>query len=175
MTISYKDKETLAKIYNKSPEESLDYLLTNEMSYTGNMAYLTKFSYISTVLSGSKIKGYQGPENQVSILPETLEKGEAKRKLNNERLGRKVDKVRWLEDPYLAKYAIDDFPRLKKLKTRRFSLKPAICVERAQLLTEYHRKHGFEKDNSGTPHRPQHPPGRGHEPHHDSSKAGHPR
>ena len=35
VTISYKDKETLAKIYSKSPEESLNYLLTNEMSYTG--------------------------------------------------------------------------------------------------------------------------------------------
>jgi len=151
VTISYKDKETLAKIYNKSPEESLDYLLTNEMSYTGNMAYLTKFSYISTVLSGSKIKGYRGPENQVVYPPQDLEKGEVRRKLRNERLGRKVDKVLWLEDPYLEKYGIDDFPRLKKLKTRRFSLRPAICVERAQLLTEYHREHGFETDNSGTP------------------------
>ncbi|MCJ7714966.1 MAG: pyruvate formate lyase family protein, partial [Anaerolineales bacterium] len=57
----------------------------------------------------------------------------------------------WLEDPYLANFTIDDFPRLKKLKTRRFSLKPAICVERAKLLTEYHRKNGFETDNSGNP------------------------
>ena len=151
VTISYKDKETLAKIYNKSPEESLDYLLTNEMSYTGNMAYLTKFSYISTVLSGSKIKGYQGPGNQVIFPPQNIEKGETRRKLTNERLDRRVDNVRWLEDPYLEKYTINDFPRLKKLKTRRFSLQPAICVERAQLLTEYHREHGFETDTSGTP------------------------
>jgi pyruvate formate-lyase/glycerol dehydratase family glycyl radical enzyme len=149
VTIFYKDKATLAKIYNKSPEESLDYLLTNEMSYTGNMAYLTKFSYISTVLSGLKIKDYRGPENRVMFPPRDIEKGEATRKLSNETLGRKVDNVRWLEDPYLAKYAIDDFPRLKKLKTRRFSLKPAVCVERAQLLTEYHRQNGFETDHSG--------------------------
>ena len=151
VTISYKDKETLAKIYSKSPEESLNYLLTNEMSYTGNMAYLTKFSYISTILTGSKIKDYKGPQNQVLYPTQELEKGETKRKLHNERLGRKVDKVHCLEDPYLAAYTIDDFPRLKKLKTRRFSLKPAICVERAKLLTEYHREHGFEIDGSGTP------------------------
>lgn len=151
VTISYKDKETLAKIYNKSPEESLDYLLTNEMSYTGNMAYLTKFSYISTVLSGSKNKDYKGPENRILFPPQEIKKAETTRKLNNERLGRKVDNVDWLEDPYLAAYAIDDFPRLKKMKTRRFSLKPAVCVERAKLLTEYHRQYGFETDNSGTP------------------------
>jgi len=151
ITVFYKDKETLAKIYNKSPEESLDYLLTNEMSYTGNMAYLTKFSYISTVLSGAKIKTYKGPENQVMIAPEDIERGEAKRRLNNERLGRKVDNVKWLEDPYLETYSMHDFPRIKKLKVRRFSLKPAICIERAKLLTEYHRKNGFETDNSGNP------------------------
>ncbi|MCJ7717443.1 MAG: pyruvate formate lyase family protein, partial [Anaerolineales bacterium] len=151
VTIFYKDKETLAKIYNKSPEESLDYLLTNEMSYTGNMAYLTKFSYISTVLSGSKIKDYKGPGNRVLVPARDIETAETKRKLKNVRLGRKVDHVQWLEDPYLETYAIDDFPRLKKLKTRRFSLKPAICVERARLLTEYHRQNGFETDNSGAP------------------------
>ena len=151
VTIFYKDKETLAKIYSKSPEESLDYLLTNEMSYTGNMAYLTKFSYISTVLTGSKIKDYQGPGNQELIPVQSIEKGETRRKLNNVRLDRKVDKVQWLDDPYLQTYSMDDFPRLKKMKTRRFSLKPAICVERAQLLTEYHRHNGFETDNDGSP------------------------
>ena len=111
VTIFYKDKETLAKIYSKSPEESLDYLLTNEMSYTGNMAYLTKFSYISTVVGGAKIKDYKGPQNQVQFPVGELEQGETKRKLKNERLGRKVDKVLHLEDPYLANYTIDDFPR----------------------------------------------------------------
>jgi len=151
VTIFYKDKETLSKIYNKSPEESLDYLLTNEMSYTGNMTYLTKFSYISTILSGAKIKGYKGPGNQVLLPTQDIEKGETKRKLKNERLGQKVDNVQWLEDPYLENYSIDDFPRLKKLKTRRFSLKPVICTERARLLTEYHRKNGFETDNAGNP------------------------
>lgn len=151
VTIFYKDKETLASIYNKSPEESLDYLLTNEMSYTGNMAYLTKFSYISTVVSGAKIKDYKGPENRIVFPGQDIQKGEAKRKLHNERLGRKVDNVRWLEDPYLEKYSLDDFPRLRKLKTRRFSLKPAVCVERAALLTEYHRENGFETDNAGNP------------------------
>ena len=40
VTIFYKDKKTLAELFGKNPEESLDYLLTNEMSYTGNMAYL---------------------------------------------------------------------------------------------------------------------------------------
>ncbi len=154
ITIYYKDKETMARIWNKSPEESLDYLLTNEMSYNGNMAYLTKFSYITTIIKRAKIKGYKGPENRELYPIGDIDK-ETRRRLRNETLNRKVDNVQFLEDPYLGKYSIDNFPRLKHLKNRRFSLKPAICAERAKLLTEYHRENGFETGNSGKPIDPE--------------------
>ncbi|TFG20721.1 MAG: formate acetyltransferase [Promethearchaeota archaeon] len=155
VTIYYKDKETLAKLYDKSAEESLNYLLTNEMGYTGNMSYLTKFSYITSLLMGAKIKGYKGPENRLMYPLEDIDKGKKSRKLKNEILNRKIDNVQVLEDPYLGKYSLDDFPRLQYLKNRRFALRPAICVERAKLLTEYHRKNGFEVDNSGNPIDPE--------------------
>ena len=154
VTISYKDKETMALIYNKSAEESLDYLLTNEMSYTGNMSYLTKFSYMTTIVTGKKIIDYKGPENRLWYPEGDIDKGEKRRKLANEILGYKVDNVQVLEDSYLGKYSLDDFPRLKYLKNRRFALKPAICVERARLLTEFHRKNGFEVDSQGNPFDP---------------------
>lgn len=150
VTIFYKDKETFAKIYNKSPEESLDYLLTNEMSYTGNVSYLTKFSYLGSVIKGARIKDYKGPENRVIPIGD-IDKNEKKRKYKNERLNGKIDNVQVLEDPYLGNYSIDDFPRLKYFKNRRFSLRPAICSERAFLLTRYHKNNGFEVDNAGNP------------------------
>ena len=155
ITIYYKDKETLANLYSKSAEESLDYLLTNEMGYAGNMSYLTKFSYLTSLVMGAKIKDYKGPENRLIHPIDDIDKGEKSRKLENESLNYKVDNVEALEDPYLAKYTLDDFPRLKYLKNRRFALKPAICVERAKLVTEYHVENGFEVDKSGNPFDPE--------------------
>jgi pyruvate formate-lyase/glycerol dehydratase family glycyl radical enzyme len=155
ITIYYKDKATLANLYNKSAEESLDYLLTNEMGYTGNMSYLTKFSYLTSLVMGAKIKDYKGPENRLMYPVEDIDGKEKSRKLKNESLNRKVDKVEGLNDPYLAKYTLDDFPRLKYLKNRRFALKPAICVERAQLVTEFHKENGFEVDKDGNPFDPE--------------------
>lgn len=150
VTIFYRDRETCAKIFGASPEESLDYLLTNEMSTRGNMAYLTRFSYLGTLLRPAKKTDYHGPENRVAF-PKDVDSGGKRKKLENERLGRKVDDVRTLEDPYLAQYDLDDFPRLKALRKRRFSLRPAVCVERAKLLTEFHRANGFETDAAGAP------------------------
>ncbi|MFX1444797.1 MAG: pyruvate formate lyase family protein [Promethearchaeota archaeon] len=155
VTIYYKDKETLANLYDKSAEESLDYLLTNEMGYTGNMSYLTKFSYLTSLVLGAKKIKYKGPENQMIYPIKDLDEDEHGRKLKNESLNRKIDKVQVLEDPYLAKYSISDFPRLKYLKNRRFALKPAVCVERPVLLTEFHRENGFEVDKAGNPFDPE--------------------
>ncbi len=149
VTIYYKDKETLAKLYDKSADESLGYLLTNEMGYTGNMSYLTKFSYLTSLVLGAKKIKYKGPENQLMYPLKDMDEGEHSRKLKNESLNRKIDKVQILEDPYLAKYSMNYFPRLKYLKSRRFALKPAVCVERPVLLTEFHRKNGFEVDKTG--------------------------
>ena len=89
------------------------------MSFEGNMAYLTKFSYLTTLATGAKIKGYKGPENRLIHSIEEIEKGEENRKLKNEALNRKIDIVQYLKDPYLANYSINDFPRLKYLKSRR--------------------------------------------------------
>ncbi|MBD3197574.1 MAG: formate acetyltransferase, partial [Candidatus Lokiarchaeota archaeon] len=155
ITIIYKDTETLATTWNKSADETLEYLLDNSMSYKGNMCYLTKFSYLTDIATGAKIKGYKGPKNQLIHSLEEIERGEEKRKLKNEELNRKVDEVRFLDDPYLSKYTIQDFPRLKALKNRRRALKPAICIERAKLLTDFHIKNGFEKDKEGIPINPE--------------------
>ena len=155
VTIYYKDKETLANLYDKSAEESLDYLLTNEMGYTGNMSYLTKFSYITSLVLAAKKIDYKGPENRLMYPIKDMEEGAHGRKLKNESLNRKIDNVQFLEDPYLAKYSINDFPRLKYLRNRRFALKPAICIERPKLLTEYHREYGFEVDKQGNPIDPE--------------------
>ncbi len=155
ITIHYKDKATMAKLWDMSAEESLDYLLTNEMGYKGNMSYLTKFSYLTSLVLNPAKGDYKGPENRLIYPIKDMDAGERGRKLKNVSLNKKVDAVKFLEDPYLAEYNLDEFSRLKKLKNRRFALKPAICIERAKLVTEYHRKNGFENDENGNPIDPE--------------------
>lgn len=149
--ISYRDKETLARLFGKDPSESTDYLLTNEMSSAGNMAYLTKFTYLTTLLSGGSKKQDRPPSLRPIV---DIDQGAKRRKMFNEILEHKVDAVQVLGDPYLGKYTLDDFPRLKVLKNRRFAVKSALCIERAQLMTRFHREYGFERDKWGNPFDP---------------------
>ncbi|MFP4039000.1 MAG: pyruvate formate lyase family protein [Desulfosudaceae bacterium] len=151
VTVFYKDRQTLAEIFDKNPEESLDYLLTNDMSYTGNMAYLTRFSYLTTLLTGPSSRQARKNSAPFAEPDRDIDAGPKARTIKNERLGRRVDKVRFLEDPFLERYRIEDFPRLKYLKNRRFNQRPAVCPERAFLVTRYFQENGFETDSAGNP------------------------
>jgi formate C-acetyltransferase len=146
-TIVYKDKATLARVWSMSGEDTLDLLLTNEMNYSGNMAYLSRFSYLTGLLLGGKAANTNDAVKSIDI-------DESRKKTNKEqkfrsRLDKKVDRVEHLPDPYLADYSLTDFPRLLFLRNRRFGIKPTICIERADLLTKYHKENGFETDKNG--------------------------
>lgn len=147
--IVYKDKPTIARMWSKSGDETLDLLLTNEMSYSGNMAYLSRFSYLTGLLLSSKNTTPPQEIEEIDI-ERCREKTDQVQKFRS-RLDRQVDSVKYLPDPYLADYILSDFPRLKYLRNRRFGIKPTICIERADLLTQYHRANGFEVDKDHNP------------------------
>ena len=150
--IVYKDKPTLARVWSYSGEKSLELLLTKEMSYTGNMAYLSRFSYLTGLLMKGKVENEENPGASIDI-DKSREKN-AKEQKYRSRLDRKTDCVVHLPDPHLADYSLKDFPRLLAFRNRRFAVKPAICIERAELLTQYHKQHGFETDGCGNPINP---------------------
>ncbi|MBU1669973.1 MAG: hypothetical protein KJ993_02620 [Actinobacteria bacterium] len=47
--------------------------------------------------------------------------------------------------PEIDAFALEDFPRLVRLREELIGAQPAICVERARLLTEFHRREGFDE------------------------------
>jgi len=50
-----------------------------------------------------------------------------------------------LVDEIFAFDAISCFPRLELLRKELLEARPAICVERARLVTEYFRLNGFDE------------------------------
>lgn len=144
LLIIFKDRDIIREFIKLSPEEVLDYLLKNKIVFKGNLSYLLKFSYILSNFLSKK-------EKEESFIAK-IYCGEKSANLISRRgklTSFKHDNVKYLEEPYLQKYCIEDFPHLKCLREKHFVTKPEICTERARLITEYFLKTGFEFDSDG--------------------------
>ncbi|MEI8082642.1 MAG: pyruvate formate lyase family protein, partial [Actinomycetes bacterium] len=69
--------------------------------------------------------------------------------------GERVDPgVKYLPDPYLKDYSLDDFPRLAAFLNRHLEHDAEVCPELPRLMTTWHKQHGFETDTAGEPWHP---------------------
>jgi len=146
LILVYRNKKIMSKAFSASADKSIDMLLSGDLYYIGNLSYLSKFSYLTTIFPKKpKLK------DSISFPPPTKVTAELKERkpIQNLILNKKVDNVKYLEDPYLGKYSIDDFPWLYNAKNKWFSTHPYICAERAKNVTEFHRIYGFEEDLKG--------------------------
>ena len=138
-----KDLACLRKMLIASPEEAVEMLLYNELTFDGNMSVVTRFSYLLERLQARK-RPASDPRHDF------LYESEPARAARAQPMER-CDEVQWLDDPAFSAWTLDDFPRLRTFLTDFFRTRPEISTERARLVTEYFKKHGFEKAPDGTP------------------------
>ena len=155
------DVGVLAQLATLPPNEVLNLMLQNKMASSGNMAYLELFNLLISVLMKDKqVKQmHEQIEERAETGREMVDDPDAERVrpplefLKEENADPGVKYIR--DDMYLSTYSRDDYPRLADYLDRHLSYRPAVCVERAQLLTEWCRENGFETKKDGTPWVPE--------------------
>ncbi|TFG19077.1 MAG: formate acetyltransferase [Promethearchaeota archaeon] len=150
-TLVYRNKETMAYAATISADQSLDMLLSGDLYYIGSLSHLSKFSYLSTIFPTKPKKKLSKNFPHSSRITEEQEKV---KKIKNLTLNKKVDDVQYLNDPYLGKYKISDFPWLEEKKNEWFSTHAYFCSERAKIITKFFKQEGFEKKKDGTEWQP---------------------
>ncbi|MFX1274726.1 MAG: pyruvate formate lyase family protein [Promethearchaeota archaeon] len=156
----FKNSKVLSKIYRISPQDTMVLLLNNHFRYKGNLTDIARFSFLTgSLLQGRKRKFQKRQAKKVKknllSYDEFLDwdNGSLKyRPIKSKLLNQKVDNVKFLEDPYLGKYKIQDFKRINYLKYRHFQTPGTVCTERAKLLTDFFRKNGFLKEDGNEDH-----------------------
>ena len=163
VTIVFRSDEVVKKLLAATPSDQIFMLLKSEMRVEGSMMYLNLFFFLLSVLMNKKQIQQLEKEKIISQENEVKKSPHARKELSDNfkarhatRLkGEKVDSgVKHLVDPYLPEFGLDDFPRLKKFLDIHFTVKPEVCPEMPRLLTEWHKKNGFETDAEGHPWEP---------------------
>jgi pyruvate formate-lyase/glycerol dehydratase family glycyl radical enzyme len=112
------------------------FLLRNDVSFEGNLSYLSKFGHMSTALQlggrprqpAAGTRAPRGPSRWEDLpIPPAGEPCPE----------RPPGETRFLDDPYLARYTLADFPRARRLLWAHRTVQPEVCTERPRLLTEF--------------------------------------
>lgn len=147
------DESAVKEAATQPPNKLMATLMQNRMVTLGNLGYLQLMNfYLSLLLKPiqiMKLKKEAKTENR-NYDTEKASRKSIDTKVLNQLKSNSVDPgVSFLTDPYLARYGLNDFPRLKNFLDIHLGKRAAICHERPELLTNWYRKNGFETDKNG--------------------------
>ncbi|MCP4115348.1 MAG: formate acetyltransferase [Desulfobacteraceae bacterium] len=162
--LHFVDDSALTEVVRITPNEMLNLVLKNKIILYGNMGYLQAFNYYVSLVMGpvhqlmldragkrdraARKKEFANPDPDLSA-------GLTQRKTRGLKAENKDPGVKFLNDPFLSQYSLEDFPRIKELHENHFKATPEISSERPGLLTDWYRKNGFETDDKGRPWFPE--------------------
>ncbi len=158
------DEAALAEAVTRPPNELMLTLMENRMVTRGNLGYLQLFNfYLSLLLKGVQIRKLR---KETRTQKRDYDRDRAARRSVDQAKKKRLQAaaetaasedagVRWLTDPRLSDYGLDDFPRVQQFLRDHLTTRAALCHERPQLLTRWFRENGFEIDRQGHPWVPE--------------------
>ncbi|MCX5848870.1 MAG: pyruvate formate lyase family protein [Deltaproteobacteria bacterium] len=149
------DENAVKEAATQPPNRLMLALMENRMVTRGNLGYLQLINfYLSLLLKQiqiAKLKKETKLENRKYDAGKAAKKSIESKNLRQLKAS-SIDKgVKFLTDPYLAEYGLNDFPRLKDFLDIHLKTKAAICHERPEILTRWYKENGFETDKKGAP------------------------
>jgi pyruvate-formate lyase len=161
-TLIFATPKDLIEQMDASPDEAYRMILIGRVRTEGNIMLVGLFNYFLNLVIGKdqqkavdKQIGEHRALNKIigkDVVDSTYcRKERPKRKISHIR-GSKVDPgVLYLEDPYLARYGLEDFPRLERFRSDYFNRKKeaVVCHEYGKLITDFHLEYGYEIDKEG--------------------------
>ena len=158
--LHFDSDRSVKRLLSATPTEQIFMLLKSQLKFEGNASYFNLFLFLMSLLINKKQKKLMEKERQESTERLLKQSPVARTELSGELQARKAYRmkaessdpgVKYLKEPYLSMYSLEDFPRVKDFLDIHFTVKAEVCPELPQLLTDWHKAHGFEVDRGGTP------------------------
>lgn len=160
IALVFKSDAAVRKFLTATPTAQVYMILKNDFYTVGNASYLNLFVYcLSLLLNKKQVKLMEKERRQdrqqlKKAAPTAQEhlSNELKARHDTRMTGARVDPgVVYLEDPYLAAYRLEDFPRVAAFLDDHFETRAEVCPELPKLVTDWHKANGYETDAQGRP------------------------
>jgi formate C-acetyltransferase len=149
------DENAVKEAATQPPNKLMLALMENRMVTQGNLGYLQLINfYLSLLLKPiqiAKLKKETKKENRKYDAGKAAKNSIESKKLRQLKANSIDQGVKFLSDPYLAEYSLNDFPRVKAFLDIHLKTKAALCHERPELLTRWYKENGFETSKNGKP------------------------
>lgn len=153
----FKTDRAVRKFLTATPTDQVLMILKNDFYTLGNASYLNLFVYcLSLLLNKKQIKMMARERSRDQSLASKGIPGV--KDLSDELKARKrgcltcggADSgVKYLDEPYLSKFSLEDFPRLEDFLNSHFETRAEVCPELPELMTLWHKKNGYKTDSDG--------------------------
>ena len=161
----FESDHSLRQLLGATPMEQIWMVLKGQLRMEGNQALLNLFFFLmSSMLHKGQIRSMQkeAAQREAFHLKErpssdaTSRQEMGRRQCGRLEAGGPNDSgVKYLLDPWLAQWGIEDFPRLASFLECHFTQKAEVCAERPLMMTRWFRENGFEADSTGSPWVPE--------------------
>jgi formate C-acetyltransferase len=163
VTIVFARAEDALAQLQASPDEAYKMILRGQIRTEGNVFLMGLWDYLVNLVGGEEqqravdatIEDHAAANRELARGAATTGRGAGRRRASSRLRADAVDPgVRYLEDPYLSRYALEDFPRLARFRTDYFAARPEVTAEYGRLLTDFFLARGYETTHDGEPWEP---------------------
>ena len=158
-TLVFDSAREFASYVTADHDEAIRMFLASRVRLEGNPAVFGYVSYLTSLLS--RAEDVQAYRDQIEThRREALEAaggaGQPQREMQVNRVrGRlraeNIDPgVKYLREPFLSEYVLEDFPRLAKFRQEHYETMPEVTAEQGKLLTDFYVRNGFETKPDGS-------------------------
>ena len=157
-TFCFQTANCIMNYLNAGKNQANAMMLEGRMWIHGNMTLGYYFFYLlNVVLLKEEFKSQKQAIDENRSLARKAAKGVStcgraeKKKRRSQRL--KAEKrdpgVKWLKNPYLEEYGLEDFPRVETFREELFHTRTELTAEYGKLLTDFFIENGYETKKSG--------------------------
>lgn len=162
--IILKTSDNILDMTDSTPDEMYKMMLTGIIRTEGNIMLASLFNYLMALVfdkGQQKAVDRQIEEHKKAnkvVGRDVADIQQCRQERPKRKISRVVGKivdpgVKYLEDPHLARYGLEDFPRLEQFRAEYFgkTKEAVVCHEYGKLITDFHLANGYEVDRDGNP------------------------